>query len=164
MHHPLFCKRFRTNRRASQHNRHVSFRSIVYGVSYGYFHIFLLILNTLLFRSRTISRGYEFITKLKQTSVADGNRLIHTVSSNEFSELTKEYNHMSCAFRESGKEITCGTTDSSKKRRAEKTRFEHRSAHIFFTNTLDCISSTASLGKTAQILNIVFQNWLISCE
>lgn len=74
----------------------------------GYFHIFLLILVFAVIQiSRTISQEFQvFITKLKQTSVADETALIHTVSSNEFSELTKEYNHMLLRLQESGKKIT----------------------------------------------------------
>lgn len=128
----------------------------------GYFHIFLLILVFAVIQiSRTISQEFQvFITKLKQTSVADETALIHTVSSNEFSELTKEYNHMLLRLQESGKKIT---EQQILLKNAELKTLQAQINPHFLYNTLDCISSLASLEKQRR-LQISFQNWLISCE
>ena len=128
----------------------------------GYFHIFLLILVFAVIQiSRTISQEFQvFITKLKQTSVADETALIHTVSSNEFSELTKEYNHMLLRLQESGKKIT---EQQILLKNAELKTLQAQINHIFFTIPWT-VSQAWHLLEKQRKSQISFQNWLISCE
>lgn len=115
---------------------------------------FLLILIFAVIQiSRTISQEFQtFISKLRQTSVADETALIHTAASSEFTELTDEYNHMLLRLQESNKKLT---DQQILLKNAEIKTLQAQINPHFLYNTLDCISSLASLGKTAEITDIV---------
>lgn len=115
---------------------------------------FLLILIFAVIQiSRTISQEFQtFISKLRQTSVADETALIHTAASNEFAELTDEYNHMLLRLQESNRKLT---DQQILLKNAEIKTLQAQINPHFLYNTLDCISSLASLGKTTEITDIV---------
>lgn len=115
---------------------------------------FLLILVFAVIQiSRTISQEFQaFISKLRQTSVADETALIHSAASSEFAELTDEYNHMLLRLQESNKKLT---EQQILLKNAEIKTLQAQINPHFLYNTLDCISSLASLGKTAEITDIV---------
>lgn len=115
---------------------------------------FLLILVFAVIQiSRTISQEFQtFIGKLRQTSVADETALIHTAASNEFAKLTDEYNHMLLRLQESNKKLT---DQQLLLKNAEIKTLQAQINPHFLYNTLDCISSLAALGKTAEITSIV---------
>lgn len=115
---------------------------------------FLLILVFAVIQiSRTISQEFQaFISKLRQTSVADETALIHSAASSEFAELTDEYNHMLLRLQESNKKLT---KQQILLKNAEIKTLQAQINPHFLYNTLDCISSLASLGKTAEITDIV---------
>ena len=115
---------------------------------------FLLILVFAVIQiSRTISQEFQaFISKLRQTSVADETALIHSAASSEFAELTAEYNHMLLRLQESNKKLT---EQQILLKNAEIKTLQAQINPHFLYNTLDCISSLASLGKTAEITDIV---------